>query len=101
MFVHSVLFIIRRDIKAGRGSLLLCSTELLLQVINPSLHDFIIISLVGYVTFPSKIASTCVDGMYTVFLIVLPISFTFKVEEIILLMNIRRFRLMRTYLMWT
>ena len=101
MFVHSVLFIIRRDIKAGRGSLLLCSTELLLQVINPSLHDFIIISLVGYVTFPSKIASTCVDGMYTVFLIVLPISFTFKVEEIILLMNIRRFRLMRTCLMWT
>ena len=99
--VHSVLFIIWRDIRARRRFLLLCSTELLLQVINLLLHDFIIISLVGDVTFPSKTASTCVDGMYTVFLIVFPISFTFKVEEIILLMNIRRFRLTRTCLMWT
>ena len=99
--VHSVLFIIGRDIRAGRGSPLLCSTELLLQVINLSLHDFIIISLVGDVTFPSKTASTCVDGMHTAFLIVFSIFFMFKVEEIILLMNIRRFHLMRTCLMWT
>ena len=99
--VHSVLFIMGRDVRAGRGLLLLWSTELLLQVINLSLHGFIIILLMGYVTFPSKTASTCVDGMYTAFLIVLPISFTFKVEEIILLMNIRRFHLMRTCLMWT
>ena len=68
--VHNVLFIIGRDIRAGRGSPLLCSTELLLQVINLSLHDFIIISLMGDVTFPSKTASTCVDGMYIAFLIV-------------------------------
>ena len=99
--IHCVLFIIRRDIRAGRRLLLLCSTELLLQVINLSLHDFIIISFMGDVTFPSKTASTCVDGMYIAFLIVFPISFTFKVEEIILLMNIRRFRLMWTCLMWT
>ena len=99
--IHSVIFIIRRDIRAGRGSLLLCSTELILQVINLSLYDFIIISLVGDVTFPSKTASTCVDGMHTAFLIVFPISFTFKVEEIILLMNIHRFRLMRACLMRT
>ena len=99
--IHSVLFIIGRDIRAGRWSLLLCSTELFLQVINLSLHGFIIISLVGYVTFPSKTASTCVDGMYIVFLIVLLISFSFKVEEIIWLMNIRGFPLMRTCLMWT
>ena len=99
--VNSVLLIIGRDIGAERGSLMLCSMELLLQVINLSLHGFIIILLVGYVTFPSKTASTCVDGMYTAFLIVLPISFTFKVEEIIRLMNIRKFHLMRTCLMWT
>ena len=99
--VHSVLFIIGRDIRSGRGLLLLWSTELLLQVINISLHGFIIILLMGYVTFPSKTASTCVDGMYIAFLIVLPISFTFKVEEIILLMNICIFCLMRTCLMWT
>ena len=99
--VYSVLFIIRRDIWAGRGSLLLCSTELLLQVINLSLHGFIIISLVGYVTFPLKTASTCVDGMYTAFLIGLLISFTFKVEEIIRLMNICGLCLMQTCLIWT
>ena len=86
--VYSIFFIIGGDIRAGRGSLLLCLTELLLQVINFLLHDFTIISLMGYVTFPSKTASTYVDGMYTAFLIVLPISFMFEVEEIIQLMNI-------------
>ena len=95
--VHSVLFIIGRDIRDGRELLLLCSTELFLQVINLSLHDFIIISLVGDVTFPSKTASTYVHGMHTAFLIVFPISFTFMVKEIILLMNMHRFRLMRTW----
>ena len=99
--VYSVLFIIGRDIRAGRGSLLLCSMELLLQLINLSLHGFIIISLVGYMTFPLKTASTYVDGMYTAFLIVLPTFFTFKVEEIIWLLNICELRLMQTCLMWT
>ena len=99
--VYNIFFIIGRDIKAGRGSLLLCSTELLFQVINLLLHDFIITLLMGYVTFPSKTASTRVDGMHTAFLIVFPISFTFKIEELILLTNISRFRLMRTCLMWT
>ena len=83
------------------GLLLLCSMELLLQVINLSLHGFIIISLVGDVASPLKTASTCMDGMYTAFLIVFPISLTFKIEKIILLMNVRRFRLMQTCLMWT
>ena len=101
LFVNSVLFIIGRDIGAGRGSLLLCSMELLLQVINLSLHGFIIILLVGDVASPSKTASTCMGGMYTALLIVFPISFTFKIEEIILLMNVRKFRLMQTCLMWT
>ena len=91
LFVNSVLFIIGRDIGAGRGPLLLCSMELLLQVINLSLHGFIIISPVGDVASPSKTASTCMSGMYTAFLIVFSISFTFKIEEIILLMNVRRF----------
>ena len=99
--VNSVIIIIGRDIGAGRGSLLLCSMELLLQVINLSLHGFIIISPVGDVASPSKTASTCMGGMYTALLIVFPISFTFKIEEIILLMNVRRFRLMRICLMWT
>ena len=99
--VYSIFFIIGRDIRARKGSLLLCLTELLLQVINLSLHGFIIILLVGYVTFPLKTASTRVDGMHTAFLIVFPISFTFKIEELILLTNISKFRLMRTCLMWT
>ena len=101
LFVNSVLFIIGRDIGAGRGSLLLCSMELLIQVINLSLHAFIIISLVGDVVLPSKTASTCVDGVHNAFLIVCSISFTFKIEELILLTNIGRFRLMRTRLIWT
>ena len=99
--VYNIFFIIGRDIRARRGSLLLCSTELLLQVINLLLHGFIITLLMGYVTFPSKTTSTRVNGMHTAFLIVLPISFTFKVEEIIRLMNIHGLYLMRTYLMWT
>ena len=89
--VYSIFFIIRRDVRARRGSLLLCSTKLLLQVINLLLHDFIITLLMGYVTFPSKTASTRVDGMHTAFLIVFPIAFTFKIEELILLTNISRF----------
>ena len=101
LFVYSIFIIIRRDIRAGRGSLLLCSMELLLQVINLSLHGFIITLLIGYVTFPSKTTSTRVGGMHTAFLIVFPISFTFKIEELILLTSISRFRLMQTCLMWT
>ena len=97
--VYSIFIIIGRDIRVGRGSLLLCSTELLLQIINLLLHGFIIILLVGYVTLPSKTASTRVDRMHTAFLIVF--SLTFKIEELILLTNISRFRLMRTCLMWT
>ena len=52
--IYSIFFIIGRDIRAGNGSLLLCSMELLLQIINLSLHGFIITLLMGYVTFPSK-----------------------------------------------
>ena len=99
--VYSIFIIIGRDIRAGKGSLLLCLTESLLQVINLSLYGFIIILLVGYVTFPLKTASTCVDGMHIAFLMVFSISFTFNIEELILLMNISRFCLMRTCLMWT
>ena len=99
--VNSVLFIIGRDIRAGRGSPLLCLMELLLQIIDLSLHGFIIISPVGDVASPSKTASTCMGGMYIVFSIFFPISFTFKIEEIILLMKVRRFHLMQTCLMWT
>ena len=101
LFVNSVLFIIGRDIGAGRGSLLLCSMELLLQVINLSLYGFIITSPMEEVASPSKAASTGVGGMYATFLMFFPISLTFEIEEIILLMKIRRFRLMRTCWMWT
>ena len=99
--VNSVFFIIGRDIRVGRELLLLCSMELLLQIINLSLHGFIIISPMGDVASPLKMVSTCMGGMYTAFLLVFPISFMFKIEEIILVMNIRRFHLMRTCLMWT
>ena len=63
LYINSVLFIVRRDIGAGRGSPLLCSMELLLQVINLSLHGFVIILLVGDAASPSKAASTCMGGM--------------------------------------
>ena len=99
--VYSIFFIIGRDIRAGRGLLLLCSTKLLFQIINLSLHDFIITLLTGYMTFPSKTASTRVDSVHTAFLIVFPISFTLKIEEFVLLMNVGRFRLVQTRLMWT
>ena len=99
--VNSVLFLIRRDIGAGRGSPLLCSMELLLQVLNLSLHGFIIISPMGEVASPSKAASTGMGGVYATFLMFFPISFMLEIEEIILLMKIRRFRLMLTCWMWT
>ena len=99
--VYSIFFIIGRDISAGRGSLLLCSTKLLFQIINLLLHGFIITLLIGYVTFPLKTAFTCVDGVHNAFLIVCLISFTLKIEELILLTNVGRFHLMRTRLMWT
>ena len=99
--VYSIFFIVGRDIRAGRGPLLLCSTELLLQIINLSLHGFFITLLMSYMTFPSKTASTRVDGVHTAFLRVFPISFTLKIEEFILLTNIGRFRLVQTCLMWT
>ena len=82
--VYGIFFIIGGDIRVGRGSFLLCSTDLLLQIINLLLHGFIITLLMGYVIFPSKITSTRVDGMRTAFLIVFPISFKFKIEELIL-----------------
>ena len=99
--VYSIFFIIGRDIRVGRGPLLLCSTELLLQIINLSLHGFFITLLMCYITFPSKTTSTRMDGMHTAFLIVFPISFTLKIEEFILLTNVGKFRLVRTCLMWT
>ena len=99
--VYSIFFVIKGDIRAGRGSFLLCSTELFLQIINLLLHGFIIVSLMGHVSVPSKTTSIYVDGMHTALLIVLTISFTFKIEKLILLMNIRRLRLMRACLMWT
>ena len=70
--INSVIFIIRREIGVGRGSPLLCLMELLLQVINLSLHDFIIILLVEDVASPSKAASTGIGGMYSAFLILFP-----------------------------
>ena len=70
--INSVIFIIRREIGVGRGSPLLCLMELLLQVINFSLHGFIIISPVEDVASPSKAASTGIGGMYSAFLILFP-----------------------------
>ena len=99
--VYSIFFIFGGDIRARRGSFLLSSTKLLLQIINLSLHGFIIVSLVGYVTFPSKTASIRVDDMPTVFLIVLTISFTFKTVDLILLMNISWFCMVRTSFAWS
>ena len=99
--VYSIFFVIGRDINTRKGLFLLCSTELLLQIINLLLHGFIIVSLTWYVSFPLKTASICMDGMHTTFLIVLTIFFTFKIEKLILLTNISILCLMRACLMWT
>ena len=53
--VYSIFFIIGGDIRVGRGSFLLCSTELLLQIINLLLYGFIIVSLMEYVSFLRKL----------------------------------------------
>ena len=52
--IYGIFFVIGGDIKAGRGSLLLCSTKLLLQIINLLLHGFIITLLMGHVIFLQK-----------------------------------------------
>ena len=75
--------------------------ELLLQIINLLLHGLIIVPFWRYVSLPSKTASICVDGMHIAFLIVLTISFMFKIEKLILLTNISRLCLMWACLMWT
>ena len=59
--IYSALFIIGRDIRAGKGPLMFCPTELLFQIINLSLHDFFITLLMSYMFFPSKTTSTSVD----------------------------------------
>ena len=74
MSIYSIFFVIGGDIRAERGLFLLCSMELLLQIINFLLHGFIIVFLMGYVSFPLKIASIRVDGMHAAFLIVLKIG---------------------------
>ena len=99
--VDSIFFIIGRDIRAGRGLLLLCLTELLFQIINLSLHGFFITLLMSYMTFPSKTTPIRMDIVHAAFLIIFPISFTLKIEEFILLTNVGWFRLVRTCLMWT
>ena len=99
--IYSIFFIIGRDIRVGGVLLMFYPTELLFQIINLSLHGFFITLLMSYMTFSSKTTSTHVDSVHTAFLIVLPISFTLKIEEFILLKNIGRFRLVRTCLMWT
>ena len=99
--VYGIFFIIEGDIIAVRGLLLLCSTRLLFQIINLSLQGFFITLPMSYMTFPSKTASIHVNGMHTAFLIVLTISFTFKIEKLILLTNVSSFCLMRACLMWT
>ena len=75
--------------------------ELLLQIINLLLHGLIIVPFKRYVSLPLKTTSICVDGMHIAFLIVLTISFMFKIEKLILLTNISRLCLMWACLMWT
>ena len=99
--VYSIFFIIGRNIRAGRGLLLFCPTELLFQIINLSLHGFFIILLISFMTFPSKTTPIHVDGVHATFLIIFPISLMLKIERFILLTNIGWFRLVRTHLMWT
>ena len=100
LFVYSIFFIIGRDIRAGRGPLLFCLTELLFQIINLSLHGFFITLIMSYMTFPLKTAPIRVDGVHAAFLIIFPISLTLKIEEFILLTNVGWLRLVRTCLTW-
>ena len=79
--VYSVFFIIGRDIRAGRGPLLFCLTELLFQIINLLLHGFFITLLMSCMAFPLKTAMDCVQ---TVFLMIFQILLMLNIEEFIL-----------------
>ena len=89
--VYSILFVIGRDIRTRRRPLLFCSSELLFQIINLSLHGFFITLLMSCMTFPLKTTPIHVDSVHAAFLIIFPI----------LLANVGWFRLVRTCLMWT
>ena len=100
LFVCSIIFIIGRDIRAKRRSLLFFPMELLFQIINLSLHGFFIALLMSCMTFPLKTTPIRVDSVHAAFLIIFLIPLTLKIEEFILLPNVGRFRLVWTCLMW-
>ena len=99
--VYSILFIIGRDIRVRGVLLLFHLTELLFQIINLSLHGFLITLLMSYMTFPSKTTHICINVVHAAFLIIFSISLMFKIVKFILLTNVGWFRLVRTSLMRT
>ena len=99
--VDCILFVIRRNIWAGRGLFPLCSTKLPLYIINFTLHGFFITLLMHCTTFSSITTSTCVERLQAAFLIVVQILFTLKIVKFILLMNIGWFCMVRTSLVWS
>ena len=75
--------------------------SLLFQIINLSLHGFLITLLMSYMTFPSKTTPVRMNIVHAAFLIIFSISLMFKIVKFILLTNIGRFRLVQTSLMRT
>ena len=86
--VYSIPFIIGRDIRVGGVLLLFRLTKLLLQIINLSLHGFLITLLMSYLTSPSKTTPVRMNIVHIAFLIIFSISLMFKIVKFILLMNV-------------
>ena len=99
--VACIFFVIRRNIRTGRGLFLLCSTKLLLQIINFSLHSFFVTLLIHCMTFSPITTFTCVERLQAAFLMVVQILFTLKIVDLILLMNISWFCMVRTSFAWS
>ena len=99
--VACIFFVIRRNIRSGRGLFPLCSTKLLLQIINFSLHNFFVTLLIHCMTFSPITTSTCAKHLQIAFLMVVQILFTLKIVDLILLMNISWFCMVRTSLVWS
>ena len=99
--VACIFFVIRRNIRTRKGLFPLCSTKLLLQIINFSLHSFFITLLMHCMTFSLITTSTCAKRLQTAFLMVVQILFTLKTVDLILLMNISWFCMVRTSFAWS
>ena len=83
-------------VRTGGKTPSLCSTQIPLQVIDFLLESPIIAPLLGCMTFPSRMASACVGGIYATFTSLVLIFFPFEVKKVVLPLGIRESRLSQT-----